>query len=417
MPFVVACPKCGTQLRSATQLPAGRKLTCPACESSFTTRAPAEPVMMSTGLKARDGDEIPDAVILDEPDDDRPPADLTHDDDRPRPRRHRDEERRARAGARRKKRSSPAVVVGLIMVAFATFLVVGVLGYLLFHNRSKPAANDLLVYAPTDAVALSGYDLEDLSRNDKFRRALERKAPADVVELDRSGLRTAELARALVARTAQNGNTCAVRFKAPPDRSKYLEANLPGKGYASFTSLASTYRFGYFPDDRTLVLADKEPAIQALLDKGSKTRLSSDLGYMVGKVRGPIWRTAGKSNPFDRPRSGMPDDPFLFRVGPSTGTAVWVTPDGPMAEVNIEIEFENRGLAMQGASTLRGSFHLRRARNDLGQLTDREGIDPADVSDVIRGYTEASVSEDGNRVVAQLVVPPSEAMRMIGPVR
>src|SRR5262249_3135195 len=158
---------------------------------------------------------------------------------------------------------------------------------------------DLLGYAPSDANALSGYDLEDLSRNDMFRKALERKAPADVVELDQSGLRTADLSQALVARTAQNGNSCAVRFKAPPDRSKYLQANLPGKGFAPFTSLASTYRFGYFPDDRTLVLAEKELAIQGLMDKGSKTRLSSDLLYMVGKARGPIWRVAGRSSPFD----------------------------------------------------------------------------------------------------------------------
>src|SRR5262249_13030834 len=114
--------------------------------------------------------------------------------------------------------SSPAVVVGLIMVVFAAFLVVGVLGYLLVRDRSKPAANDLLVYAPTDAVALSGYDLEDLYRNDKFRRALERKAPADIDEVARSGLRTLAIALALMARTVQNGNTCSVRVKAPAER-------------------------------------------------------------------------------------------------------------------------------------------------------------------------------------------------------
>src|SRR5262249_4788031 len=355
MPFVVACPKCGAQLRSATQLPAGRRLTCPACEARFTTRAAAEPVTASASRTVREADDIADAVILDEPDDARPPVDLKRDDDRPRTRRHRDEERRPPPGSRLRKHSSPAVVVGLIMVVFAAFLVVGVLGYLLVRDRSKPAANDLLVYAPTDAVALSGYDLEDLSRTDKFRRALERKAPADSDELDPSGLRTRALARALIARTAQNGNTCAVRLKAPADRSKYLQANVSGKGYAPFTSLASTYRFGYFADDRTLVLADKEAAIQGLLDKGSKSRLSSELLYMVGKSRGPIWRAAGKSKPFDRPQSGVPDDPLLLRVVPSTGSAVWVTPGGPMAEVNIEIEFENHGLAMHGAATLKGS--------------------------------------------------------------
>src|SRR5262245_19937374 len=104
MPFVVPCPKCGTQLRSATQLPAGRRLTCPVCEYSFTIRTPAVPVLISTGLNARDGDDVPDALIVDdELDDGRPPAGRPDDDDRPRPRRYRDEDRRAKSATRSKK--------------------------------------------------------------------------------------------------------------------------------------------------------------------------------------------------------------------------------------------------------------------------------------------------------------------------
>src|SRR5262245_55058677 len=127
MPFVVPCPRCGTQLRSATQLPAGRRLNCPACDCSFTMRAPAEPVLIATGLKDRDGDDIPHAVVLDdEMGDDRAPVNRKRDDDRPHSGRRRDEWRRARGGTSIKKRSAPAVVVGSIMAVFAAFLVVGV---------------------------------------------------------------------------------------------------------------------------------------------------------------------------------------------------------------------------------------------------------------------------------------------------
>src|SRR5204863_908817 len=107
-----------------------------------------------------------------------------------------------------------------------------------------------------------------------------------------AGLRSADLSRVLVARTVNNGNTCAVRFKVAPDQSKYL-GNSSGKSYAPFIALAGNYKFGYFADDKTLILADKEPAIQGLREKG-KARLNGDLQAMLGRVRGPVWRASGR---------------------------------------------------------------------------------------------------------------------------
>jgi hypothetical protein len=407
MPFVVPCPKCATRLRSATWIDTGHRLKCPACEASFTTRRPAEPLIAS---RSRTDDEIPDAVVLDD----------EQDDDRPSPRRrrrHADAEPGRASTPSRKKPVSPGLIVGLTVAVFVVLLGGGVLVYLWVRDGNKPAANDLFAHAPTDAVALSGVDFEELSRHDRFRKALDTRAPADVVELDRSGFRAADLARALVARTAQNGNTCAVRFKAPPDKSKYLQGNLPGKNYAPFTSATSSYRFGYFADDRTLVLAEREPTIQGILEKGKKARLPGDLQAMVDKARGPMWRVTGKATPFDRRPAGLWPNTMEFPVGGSAGSAVWLTPDGPLAKVYMELAFDNRNQALQGAAVLRSSFHLQRGTNEYGLQIGRDGTDPADVSDIRRGYEEASVSEDGNRVSARLTLPASEAMRVVGAVR
>jgi hypothetical protein len=341
------------------------------------------------------------------------------DDERPRSRRRRDDRGRSRGrkDEPRKKRASPALVLGLAVGGFALLLGIGILIYLVARDTSKPAANDLLAHAPSDAIILSGYDLEELGRRDAFRKAMERRAPPDIVELDRAGLRTADLARALVARTANNGNACAIRFKTVPDQSKYIEMKLPGRNYGTFVSLTGNYKFGYFADDKTLVLADKEAAIQALRDKGSG-RLSGDLQAMVDRVRGPVWRASGRLTANDLEKLGTGNDAFAVRVGPTSGTAAWLVPDGRLADVRFELIFESSSQARQSVATLRGVFLAQRNTNELGQLVNiREGTDSADFIDIRRGYEEASVSDSGTRVTAKLQLPAGEALRAVGSVR
>jgi hypothetical protein len=309
------------------------------------------------------------------------------------------------------------LVLGLAVGGFALLLGIGILIYLVARDTSKPAANDLLVHAPSDAIILSGYDLEELGRRDAFRKALERRAPADIDELDRAGLRTADLSRVLVARTANNGNTCAIRFKIAPDQSKYVQANLSARDYGTFVSLIGNYKFGYFADDKTLVLADKEPTIQALRGKGNG-RLSGDLQAMVDRVRGPVWRASGRLTATDLEKLGTSNDAFAVRVGPTSGTAAWLVPDGRLAEVRFELTFESSSQARQSVATLRGVFLAQRNTNELGQLVNiRDGTDPADFIDIRRGYEEANVSDSGTRVTAKLQLPASEALRAVGSVR
>jgi hypothetical protein len=264
---------------------------------------------------------------------------------------------------------------------------------------------------------LSGYDLEELGRREAFRKALERRAPPDIVELDRAGLRTADLSRVLVARTANNGNTCAIRFKSAPDQSKYIQTNLVGRDFGTFLCLAGNYKFGYFADDKTLVLADKEPAILALREN-SRGRLTGDLKAMVDRVRGPVWRATGRLTANDLGRLTTGDDGFTLRVGPTSGTAAWLVPNGRLADVRFEMAFESSTQARQAAATLRGAFVLQRGMNEQGQMVNiREGTDPGDFIDIRRGYEEASVSDDGARTSAKLVLPASEALRAVGSVR
>ena len=157
-----------------------------------------------------------------------------------------------------------------------------------------------------------------------------------MVELDRAGLRTSELSRVLVARTVNNGNTCVVRFKTAPDQAKFLQPAASSKNYSNFTSLTGNYRYGYFADSTTLILADKEPAIQALREKGAKAKLPGDLQSMVEKVRGPIWRASGRLNAENATKLAQEDDGFTIRAGASAGTAAWLITDGRMADVRFE---------------------------------------------------------------------------------
>jgi hypothetical protein len=398
MAFVTPCPKCGTRLKSAHRLPAGQRLTCPGCRGAFITQKESDPF-------------IPDAVLLDEPADDRPPVarrrgrKARRHDPVPMPRRS------------EKKSARPALVVGLILGVLFIGLAVGLLAYSVGTERRKPATNDLLAHAPADALILSGFDLDALAGHEAFRKSLERRAPADLVDLDRAGLRIADLSRVLVARTPNNGHTCVLRFKEAPDRSKYLGPDFSGRTYAAFTSLSGSYRFGYFADPSTLVLADKEPAIQALREKGPRVRLAGGLQDMLDEVRGPVWRASGRITPTDFPRLGAEDHGLALRIGPSSGTAAWLVPDGRLAQVHFELTFDNPGQAGFGASVLRGTFQLQRGVNDFGQLVGREGMDPSDFADIRRGYDEASVSDSGRRASARLTLPAAEALRAVTAVR
>jgi hypothetical protein len=337
-------------------------------------------------------------------------------DDGPRPRKRKRSGDRPAGGKR--KRPAPVVIVGAAVAAFAFVLLVGIAVYLAARDAGKPATGDLLAHAPADAVVLSGYDMEELTRTEPFRRALERRAPPDLVELDKAGLRATDMTRVLVARTPNNGNACAIRFKSGPDRAKYLGTDLPGQTYAPFTSLSGNYKFGYFADPTTLVLADREPTIQALREKGGKARLSADLKAMVDKVRGPAWRASGRVTPGEHERVGAADDGFALRAGASGGTAAWLVPDGRLAEVRFELVFDSANQARAGATTLRGLFvQTKGLTNEFGQFVGREGNDPADFGDIKRGYDQAEVTDTSNRVSAKLTLPASEAVRAIGSTR
>jgi hypothetical protein len=180
--------------------------------------------------------------------------------------------------------------------------------------------------------------------------------------------------------------------------------------------LTGNYKFGYFADANTLVLADKEPAIQGILEKG-KTKLPAQLQDMVDLVRGPVWRASGRVSANEFNRLGSGDDGYSLRVGPSAGTAAWLVPSGRSADVRFVLEFANANEAQQAVATLKGAFLLQRGLNEHGQPMLREGTDPADASDIRRGYEDADVGNSGNRVKASLQLPASEALRAVGSVR
>ena len=411
MAFVLACLKCGAKLRSATQLRAGRRLTCPTCRATFTLHADAEP-------DARRGrvESIPDAVLLDDEDDDRPPVrgrrSRDEDDDLPpvgRPRRRVVDDR---PSARRKRPMAPPVLLGVGIGLFFIFLAVGIAGWFLFGRKGPAAASDLIAYAPADTASLAGFDLDAISAHEGLKRAIERRPPSELAELDKAGLRPSDLSRALVART-NAGVTAAVRFTATQDRARYLGANVVGKSYAPVTSLTGPFRYGYFADKKTLVLADTEPTIQGISEAGGRARVSNKLQGLADRARGPMWQANGRIDPLKGPRFGMPDERWLLRFGATTGSVGWLEPGAVLSDVRYEIEFDSPHQAGFGAATLKTLFAFRRGATEV---FDRD-VAPEDLLEVRRGYESATVTEDGRTVSARLRLPPAEAVRAVDVLR
>jgi hypothetical protein len=377
MAFVLACLKCGAKLRSATRLRAGRRLTCPTCRAAFTLHADAEP----EGRRGR-ADPIPDAVLIDDDEeDDRPPVGRRRredeDDDRPpvSRRRRREDDDEVRPRGRRQRPVSPPVLLGVAIGLFFIFLAVGLAGWFLFGKTPPAAATDLIAFAPADSVALAGYDLDALTAHDGLKAVIDKRPPGELAELDRTGLRPADLSRALVART-NNGVAAAVRFRAPPDKARYLAANVVGKG---------------------------------------QPQVSNRLRGLAERARGPMWQATGRVDPFKGPRFGPIDERWLLRFGATSGSVAWLEPGTALTDVRYEIEFDSAHQAGFGAGVLRTQFAMRRGMIEAGGVFGQ--IPAEDIGDVRRGYETATVTEDGNTVSARLRLPPAEAVRAVEALR
>jgi hypothetical protein len=239
---------------------------------------------------------------------------------------------------------------------------------------------------------------------------VERRPPADLAELDRAGFRPTDMSRALVSRTG-TGIAAAIRFRAPQDRAKYLQNNVTGRQYAPFTSFTGPFRFGYFPDTRTLVLADREATVQEVIDGGGTPRVSNKLRALAARAHGPVWRATGPTTPLDRPHFGRPEETWLWRLGPTTGSVAWLEPGGLVNDVHYQIDFESRMHATAGAGLLRGQFALRRGLAESGPFVG--DMDPGELVDTRRGYETAVVTDDGLNVAARLRLPAGEALKAV----
>jgi hypothetical protein len=204
-----------------------------------------------------------------------------------------------------------------------------------------------------------------------------------------------------------------LRFKTDANAARYLKPAASGRNYSETINDEGIYRFGYFADAQTLVLAEKEPAIQALREKG-KGKISGELQRQVELVRGPVWVACGKLSADAATRLALTEEGFTFRVGAYNGAAVWMVPDGKSAAVRMQIECESPARATSMSAQLKSLFKVEK---DYHERTTREGADTADSPDVIRGYNGADISVNGRVVSAKLSLPPGEAFWAIGPVR
>jgi hypothetical protein len=309
MPTTLTCPKCATTLTSKQAIPAGKSITCPKCKTAFS--APGE-------------DDLPDAVLVDEPepksrrsgrraddeDDDRPrvdrkprPVDDDKDDDRPRSRRRsreddeEDERPRSRRSrrddddrpARRKKKRLNPLLIILPIAAVLLFIAIGlgVYFFALGGGGSVPQP-DLMAWAPAESTTATYLDYQALRNNpnvDQTQAFGLGRVPLyglDPGQVD-AVLLTGEVFSGVRVIRLKTGDAAAIDRAIASQGGQEVKVG----GKSTFRTQKVTL---YRASDRLLVASDDPDYLAKRIgnDEG-KVIVSSRLKEFLGRASGTIW--------------------------------------------------------------------------------------------------------------------------------
>lgn len=334
MPFVIACPACGSKLKSASPVAAGRSVTCPQCKHAFTTTEdavesadtgstattprpplptkgmPPLPPSSSTKSKVVQEEELQDAEFVDDDeeveerpkkrrrdddDDDRPRSkrrrDEDDDDDRPRSRRRRntdeDESDRPRRDGKVSRKGGKKSLVLLLAIGIPVLLFgLGGCGFGLWYFvlSGGSASTDMLVWAPNNSDSLAGMKVSRLSNFPSLKRSagLRLIRTQNLIGLD-------EIDEVLVARGA-GVETYVIRSKATLDESKIIKAvNAKEQTVNSKKYYQGNAGFFHFASSRLLIFCSSEPVMGDLLKKANRVTISDTLHDYASRASGDIW--------------------------------------------------------------------------------------------------------------------------------
>ncbi len=159
--FSIQCPECNAVLKSSKPVPAGKHVTCPKCDVTFS--APETRAAQSTVTEVEVVEDEYDAVeIVDESPVKKPGGAAVAT--KPKRRRPREEFR---------KKSNPWPMILGISGGILGVAVLAVGGYFAVKFLMTSRASDPLVYVPENPGMMAGVDLGYLMNNTQFGPAIE----------------------------------------------------------------------------------------------------------------------------------------------------------------------------------------------------------------------------------------------------
>ncbi len=272
MAFDFQCPKCQSVLRTATPIPAGRKVQCPKCQALFihgetASSSLGQTVASNAAASAKPRSGV-DALNQASPSMRRSAANqLKFDDEEETPRRRRVAERddkaedleetvpaRPRRKGRKKKKAQGNLLILLAVVGLGLLLVGGGIGaayWLLGSSRGD--YTEMLKYAPRNAQIVVGMDFNNLMKNSDFQEQMDEaknqpQTRAFFQALDKAGVTFNDIDKALIA-----GSAAQDQFAGVVKLRKTVELQTLGQALPNSTQVSKANTPMYQSQDGTLM--------------------------------------------------------------------------------------------------------------------------------------------------------------------
>jgi hypothetical protein len=439
MPFVVTCPVCHIQLKSARPIAAGRDLTCPQCKNGFTLTQPAtEMDLAGTPPTMRPGPSpLPPPIpairpVMGrlEPDDAPRPRRDRVNDDRPSPRRpvevedddrplvHRERAadefedeapRRPRDRRRNKSRTRLVVLVGGLAALFLCCTGGGLTLYLAdpFRWFSGPSS-DLVAWMPADTQHVEGIDFAEVGKHPRALTGVRQR----IADAESLGLKAEDVADALIGKKSGAGpaEVVVLRLKSAADRNRIVQAAGGSEATANGRKYFRTRAGGaiHFPSDRTVVLTRSEAAMTGLLQKEEgKVVISKDLQECLKRADGHLWAaTVGaETHPFGG--AGMAGGiPGTAPVPAPRSSVMAARLSGDEVAVRMELTFADAETARRASDQIDGMFKMFRGFMEMaGGLARGGNAEAKKMQDMKRMFETVQITTNGPTVIITFTGP------------
>jgi hypothetical protein len=387
-----SCPECQAVLKSASPIPAGKKLKCPKCGAFFPYSDPAE-VAEYDDFAERD----------DEPEEEER------------------EEASPRKALKKKKKGKSNWVPMLAAGIGAVILLVAAGGYAAYYFLRTPTFSEPLAFVPANSTLIMAADLESvldqLGAQALFERLIEQRRLRPAECKAKTGLEFRELFSHFTFATTQSAQALApgpsgtkgmwvIRSRVPFDRGKVLDfmdakkadkKSLHGKTYYTGTAEQGGNRQTFFvPSNRLIVymvnFTEGEEAAVLAAD-GAKIAPPADTMALIDQAKqGQGWVAVpldpaikGNLLAAGAGAGGQEGAALAASLQQAKGLTFWVTLDNSVLKANAGFLCNDSASASQLAQVLQKAWEKQTQGVAGGmQMALAVGFLPKPAQDVVR---------------------------------